>query len=166
MCRLTKWYSISHTTLTPYYPKRNGQAEASNKRLLKILEKMTKENEKGWKEELLIALWAHRIAKSRATRASPFSLVYDMEALIPIDLVRLVMKVAKILGIPRKATLEIVEEKHDNATSHNHLYKPNMKARHQGQVKERKFQVGELVWKTTPYVRGVDRAVKHKFSPK
>ena len=45
--RLTKLYSISHTTSTPYYPKGNSQAEASIKRLLKILRKMTKENEKG-----------------------------------------------------------------------------------------------------------------------
>ena len=54
--RLTEWYSISHMTSTPYYPKGNGQAEAFNKRLLKILGKMTKENRKGCKEELPIAL--------------------------------------------------------------------------------------------------------------
>ena len=36
-----------------------------------------------------------------------------------------------------------------------------MKARHGGQLRE-----GELVWKAAPYVQGVDRAVKHKFSPK
>jgi len=58
--QLTEWYSISHMTSTPYYPKGNGQAKASNKRLLKILGKMTKENGKGWKEELPTALWAHR----------------------------------------------------------------------------------------------------------
>ena len=56
VCRLTEWYSISHTTSTPYYPNGNGQAEAFNKRLLKILGKMTKENGKGWKEELPIVL--------------------------------------------------------------------------------------------------------------
>ena len=44
--RLTEWHSITHMISTPYCPKRNGQAEASNKRLLKILEKITKENEK------------------------------------------------------------------------------------------------------------------------
>ena len=65
--RLTDWYSISHMTSTPYYPKGNGQAEASNKRLLKILGKMTKENRKGWKKELPTALWAHRTAKSQVT---------------------------------------------------------------------------------------------------
>ena len=41
-----------------------------------------------------------------------------------------------------------------------------MKARHEGQVKEKRFQVGELVWETAPHVRRVAGAVKHKFSPK
>ena len=41
-----------------------------------------------------------------------------------------------------------------------------MKARHEGQIKERRFQVGELVWETAPHVRRVAGAVKHKFSPK
>ena len=48
--RLTEWYSISHTTSTPYHPKGNGQVEAFNKRLLKILGKMTKKNGKGVEE--------------------------------------------------------------------------------------------------------------------
>ena len=102
VCRLIDWYSISHTTSTLYYPKRNGQAKASNKRLLKILGKMTKENGNGWKEELPTALWAHRIAKSQATRALPFSLIYGTEAIIPIDLVRPAVKLAEIAGIPRE----------------------------------------------------------------
>ena len=41
-----------------------------------------------------------------------------------------------------------------------------MKARHEGQVKEKRFQVGELVWETAPHVRRVAGAIKHKFSPK
>ncbi|XP_075665050.1 uncharacterized protein LOC142634643 [Castanea sativa] len=108
---------------------------------------MTKENEKGWKEELPTALWAHRITKSQATGASPFSLVYDTKVVISKDLVRLAVKLAEILGIPKEATLEIVEEMHDNAAFHNRLYQVNMKARHEGQVRERRFQVGELFGK-------------------
>ena len=104
-----------------------------------------------------------RTAKSQVTGVSPFSLIYGTEAVIPIDLVRPAMKLAEI---PRGATLEIVEEKRDNAATHNRLFQANMRARHEGQVKERKFQVGELVWKTAPHVRGVVGAVKHKFSPK
>ena len=52
----------------------------------------------------------------------------------------------------REDTLEIMEEMHDNAASYNRLYQANMKARHEGQVKERKFQVGELVWKVALHV--------------
>ena len=132
VCHLIEWYSISHTTSTPYYPKGNGQGEASNKRLLKILGKMTKKNGKGWREELPTALWAHRTIKSQATRASPFSLVYGTKAIISIDLVRPTVKVAEILRIPKEATLEIVEEKHDNIAFHNRLYQANMKARREG----------------------------------
>ena len=62
---------------------------------------MTKENGKGWKEVLPIALWAHRTDKSQATGASPFSLVYGTQAIIPIELVRLAVKLAKIAGIPK-----------------------------------------------------------------
>ena len=86
------------------------------------MKKLTKENGKGCKKELPIALWAYRTAKSQATRASPFSLVYGMEAVISIDLVRLAVKLAEVVGIPREATLEIVEEECDNATTHNRLY--------------------------------------------
>ena len=97
-------------------------------------------------------MWAYRTAKSLSTRASFFSLVYGTEAVIPIDLVKLVVKLVKISGVSREATLEIVQEKYDNATSHNHLYQANMKARHESQVKERRFQVGKFFWKTTPHV--------------
>ena len=76
------------------------------------------------------------------------------------------VKLVEIAGIPREDTLDIMEKMRDNATSHNHFYQANMKARHEGQVKERKFQVGELVWKATSHVRGVAGAAKHKFSPK
>ena len=46
MHHLTEWYSIAHTTSTPYYPKGNDQVKAFSKRLLKILGKMTMENGK------------------------------------------------------------------------------------------------------------------------
>ena len=76
------------------------------------------------------------------------------------------MKLVEIARITKEDTLKIVEEKRDNAATHNQLYQANMKAGHEGQVRERKFQVGEIIWKTTLHVQGVARVVKHKFSPK
>ena len=129
VCHLTNWYFISHIAFTPYYPKGNGQVEAFNKRQLKILGKMTKENGKGWKEELFIALWAHITAKSQATRAAPFFLVYGTKAITLIDLVRPAVKLAEIARIPREGLNCL----------HNCLYLANMKASHKGQIKEKKF---------------------------
>ena len=83
---------------------------------------MTKENGKWWKEEIPTALWAHRTTISQATRTSPFSLVFGIEAVIPIDLVRPVMKLPEIAGIPKKDTLEILEEMSNNVAFHNRLY--------------------------------------------
>ena len=62
------------------------------------------------------------------------------------------MELTKIVGIPKKDILKIMEKMRNNTASHNRLYQANMKARHKGQVKERKFQVGELVWKAAPHV--------------
>ena len=126
---------------------------------------MTKKSGKGWKEELATALQDHRIAKSQATEVA-FALLYGTETIIPIDLVGPAVKLSEIAGIPREDTLEIVEEMREKIASHNCLYQANMKARHEGQFRERKFQVGELVWKATPHVQGVVGAVKYMFSPK
>ncbi|XP_070677891.1 uncharacterized protein [Malus domestica] len=45
---------------TPYYPQANGQAEASNKVLISILEKIIKERLGMWHLKLNEALWAYR----------------------------------------------------------------------------------------------------------
>ena len=63
---------------------------------------MSKENGKGWKEELPTALWAHRTTKSQATGASPFCLVYGIEVVIPIDLVMPVVKLVENARMPEK----------------------------------------------------------------
>ena len=38
---LLEGYHIKHRTSTPYYPHENGQAEATNRVILKILKKMS-----------------------------------------------------------------------------------------------------------------------------
>jgi transposase InsO family protein len=45
---------------SPYYVQANGQAEASNKVLIKIIKKRIKDNPRRWHDKLSEALWAHR----------------------------------------------------------------------------------------------------------
>jgi transposase InsO family protein len=57
-----KELGTQHNIATPYHPQTSGQAETSNKQTKNILQKMVNEMGKGWKNKLLDALWAYRIA--------------------------------------------------------------------------------------------------------
>jgi transposase InsO family protein len=63
---------------SPYYVQANGQVEASNKLLIKIIKKRIEDNPRRWQEKLSEALWAHR--------TSPFELVYLQEAVLPVEI--------------------------------------------------------------------------------
>jgi hypothetical protein len=61
---------------SPYYAQANGQAESSNKTLIKLIKKKIEKNLKRWHEVLSEVSWAHRISKHSATKVTPFELVY------------------------------------------------------------------------------------------
>ena len=44
---------------TPYYAQANGQAEAMNKIVINIMDKIVKENPKNWDTLLSEVLWAY-----------------------------------------------------------------------------------------------------------
>ena len=71
---------------SPYYPQANGQAEASNKVLIGILEKMVKERPGMWHVKLNDALWAYRTSPRSATRTTPYALTYGHDAMLPVEL--------------------------------------------------------------------------------
>ncbi|PKI78848.1 hypothetical protein CRG98_000773 [Punica granatum] len=62
----------------------NGAVEAANKNIKKIIEKMTV-NYKDWHEMLPYALLAYRTSIRTSIGAIPYSLVYGMEAVLPIE---------------------------------------------------------------------------------
>jgi transposase InsO family protein len=49
---------------SPYYAQANGQAESSNKTLIKLIKKKIEENSKRWHGVLSEVFWAHRISKA------------------------------------------------------------------------------------------------------
>ena len=79
-----KLYKIKLLNSSPYYAQANGQAESSNKTLIKLIKKNIEENPKRWHEVLSEALWAHRISRQDATKVTPFELVYDQEPVLPM----------------------------------------------------------------------------------
>ena len=78
-------YKIKILNLSPYYVQANGQAESSNKILIRLINKKIGENPRRWHEVLFEALWAHRISRHGATKVTPFELVYGQEAVLPVE---------------------------------------------------------------------------------
>jgi hypothetical protein len=70
----------------PYYAQANGQAEASNKIMIKIIQKKIDQKPKRWHSVLNEALWAYRMAPHGATKTSPYELVYRHHAVLPWEM--------------------------------------------------------------------------------
>jgi hypothetical protein len=71
---------------SPYYAQANGQAEASNKSLTRLIKKKINENPRRWHEVLSEALWANRTIQHGATKVTPFELVYGQEAMLLVEI--------------------------------------------------------------------------------
>ncbi|KAL6327438.1 hypothetical protein AAG906_019751 [Vitis piasezkii] len=67
-----------------YRLQTNGAVEAANKNIKRILRKMV-ETSRDWLEKLPFALWAYRTSFRTSTGATPYSLVYGMEAVLPVE---------------------------------------------------------------------------------
>ncbi|XP_059668842.1 uncharacterized protein LOC132313924 [Cornus florida] len=62
------------------------QAEASNKVILNILEKMIDDHSKEWHHLLSEALWAYRNSKRSSTGVTPYMLTYGHDAILPMEM--------------------------------------------------------------------------------
>ncbi|XP_037495010.1 uncharacterized protein LOC119370597 [Jatropha curcas] len=81
---LLKETRIQHHKSSPYRPQ-TGAVEVANKPIKVILQKTIKKH-KAWHEQLPNALWGYRTSIRTPTGATPYSLVYGMEAVLPIEL--------------------------------------------------------------------------------
>jgi transposase InsO family protein len=80
-----KSLKIKLLSSSPYYAQANGQAESSNKTLIKLIKNKIEKNPKRWHEVLSEALWTHHISKHNATKVTPFKLVYGQEVVLPVE---------------------------------------------------------------------------------
>ncbi|XP_021767689.1 uncharacterized protein LOC110732084 [Chenopodium quinoa] len=77
-------YKIRHHQSSPYRPQTNGDVEAANKIIKTIIAKMT-DRAREWPDKLPYALWGYRISIRTPTGTTPYSLVYGMDPLLPIE---------------------------------------------------------------------------------
>ncbi|KAA3469381.1 protein NYNRIN-like [Gossypium australe] len=91
-------FKIKHHNSSPYRPKINGTVEAANNNIKKIVGKMT-ETYKYWHEKLPFALYTYQTSVRTSTGATLFYLVYGMEAVLPIEVEILSLRVLSELKL-------------------------------------------------------------------
>ncbi|XP_058758232.1 uncharacterized protein LOC131631452 [Vicia villosa] len=153
MKELCEEFKIEHHNSSPYRPKMNGAVEAANKNIKKIVQKMVV-TYKDWHEMLPFALHGYRTSVRTSTGATPFSLVYGMEAVLPVEVEIPSMRVLMETKLSeaewcqsRYDQLNLIEEKRMTALCHGQLYQARMKQAFNKKVRPREFREGDLVLK-------------------
>ena len=146
-------FKIKHHNSVPYWPKMNDAVEAANKNVKKIIAKAT-ETYKDWHGKLPFALHAYRTGVCTSTGATPYSLVYGMEAFLPIEVEIPSLRVLREVQLEEAEwvqaqyeQLNLIEEKRMKAICHGQLYQKRMMRDHDKKIWPRQFQEWELVLK-------------------
>jgi hypothetical protein len=148
-------YGIKLLNSSPYYAQANGQAESSNKILIKPIKKKIEENPGRWHEVLSEALWAQRISRHGATKVTPFELVYGQEAVLPVEVNLAAYRLAKQNDLDVDTyhalmmdNIDEVTDKRLEALEEIEKYKRRVARAYNRKVRAKSFQVDDLVWKT------------------
>ncbi|XP_011016316.1 PREDICTED: uncharacterized protein LOC105119820, partial [Populus euphratica] len=134
---------IKHFNSSPYRPKMNGAVEAANKNLKKIIQKMVV-TYKDWHEMLPYALHAYRTTVRTSTNATPYSLVYGMEVIVPLEVEIPPLRILKDAELDesewarsRFKQLTLIDERRLAAICHHQLYQSRIAKAYNKKVKPR-----------------------------
>jgi len=142
---------IWHFFSSVYYPQSNGQVEATNKTLVKILKKKLPKRKGGWVEYLPEVMWSYRTTPSSATSETPYSLAFGVEAVIPVEIGSPSYRIQRYnLGFNSEGLtlhLDLLEEKQEEARVRTSTYKAKAARYYNKKVKPRSFSTGDWVLK-------------------
>jgi hypothetical protein len=138
---------------SPYYAQANGQAEASNQSLIKLIKRKIDEHPRRWDEVLSEALWAHRISCHGAIKTSPYHLVYGQEVVLPWEITTGSRRVefqndliAEEYAALMNDNIEDLTELKLSLLERIKENKAKVARAYIKKVKLKEFQVGDLVW--------------------
>jgi hypothetical protein len=156
---------------SPYYAQANGQAEASNKIMIKLIQKEIDQKPKRWHSVLNEALWAYRMAPHGATKTSPYELVYGYHVVLPWEMQsnskRVVLQ--KVLSSKDYSGLmmDVLQDLHMiRLTALENIEKNKLRVAkyYNKKVKVRQFAKGDLVCKALLLI-GTKYCAFGKWSP-
>jgi len=68
------------------HPQTNMQVKSANRVLLRGLKRRLDKAKRTWAKEVLRIVWAYHTTPQSITRETPFSLVYGLDAMIPVEI--------------------------------------------------------------------------------
>ncbi|GKV13619.1 hypothetical protein SLEP1_g24610 [Rubroshorea leprosula] len=139
---------------TPHYAQANGQAEASNKVVINLLEKMVDDNPRRWHELLSKILWAYRTSQRSSTKMTPFALTYGHDVVLPMEITARSLRVMIQHNLQsgeydEAMMLELEDLEDSRLTALDRLQAQKLKVAksYNKRVKGKNLVVGDLVWK-------------------
>lgn len=100
MQRYSESRNIELVTSTPYHAQANGQVEASNKILIDLISKHTKQKPRNWNETLSQLVWAYTNSPKGATKTTLYRLVYGEDVVLPIEVNVQSLRVQRQIDFP------------------------------------------------------------------
>lgn len=124
------------------HPQSNGQVKRMNGLILQGLKACLEEPlhrvAGAWVEDLPSVLWSIRTTPNRSTGYTPFFLVYDAEAILPIDIIhdspRVQAYVKSDNEVARQDSLDLLEEEREIALQRSTIYKKKLRQYHSQKV--------------------------------
>ncbi|KAL4565704.1 hypothetical protein LXL04_029807 [Taraxacum kok-saghyz] len=138
------------------HPQSNGLVEVTNRTIVKGIKRRLTQAGGSWADELQNVLWSYRTTIHTSTQETPFSLVYGMEAVIPIELTMLTERTSSMNELKEgenvksiQTHLDLLDEKRANALIRQEAYKCMTERFYNKRVQGRACKVGEMVLRKT-----------------
>ena len=122
---------IKNKYSTLAYLQGNGQAETVNKVIVNGLKKRLDDAKGRWVEELPHILWTYRTTPRKSTGETPFSMTYEVEAVIPLENGFPTMRSSAFTSNGNnellKKNLDLIEERREDAMMQLAYYQHKLK---------------------------------------
>jgi len=152
MDKICDLFGFKQRNSSMYYAAANGLAEAFNKTLCNLLKKVVSKSKRDWHDRMEEALWAYRTTHRTPTQATPYSLVFGTEAVLPLERQIPSLRLAIQEGLTeeenaclRLEELESLDEKRLEAQQSLECYQARLSRAFNKKVRLRSFQVGDQV---------------------
>nr|XP_025885522.1 uncharacterized protein LOC112940959 [Solanum lycopersicum] len=153
MREICEQFKVTHRNSTAYHPQMNGVVEAANKNIKKILRKMV-DKHRGWYDMVPYALLGYHTTVRTSIGATPYLLVYETEAVIPVEVKIPSLRIIEDAELSntewvskRIYQLTLIDKKRMVFDFHGQFYRQRMIRAFHKRVRARNIEVGQLVIK-------------------